>query len=118
MLKTVDDIAAMMVAALKKVIVCILFVVAHSAADAQLTLAAEFSGRFILTAMRCLQGVALQYLSYLTAVGNDYSYDVIYARLIKGIGNSGDVLVGLSASVIQPTLSKRLKLAREKESLR
>ena len=36
--------------------------------------------------------------SYLTAVANDYSYDVIYSRLIKGIGNKGDVLIGLSTS--------------------
>jgi D-sedoheptulose 7-phosphate isomerase len=31
-------------------------------------------------------------------VANDYSYDVIYSRLIKGLGNKGDVLVGLSTS--------------------
>ncbi|MEZ5028329.1 MAG: SIS domain-containing protein [Ferruginibacter sp.] len=36
--------------------------------------------------------------SYMTAVANDYSYDVIYSRLLKGIGNKGDVLVGLSTS--------------------
>jgi D-sedoheptulose 7-phosphate isomerase len=36
--------------------------------------------------------------SYLTAVANDYSYDLIYARLIKGKGKSGDVLIGISTS--------------------
>lgn len=68
-----------------------------SAADAQ-HLAAEFSGRFYID-RDALPAEALHTnTSYLTAVANDYSYDVIYARLIKGLGNTGDVLVGLSTS--------------------
>src|SRR5689334_21776930 len=68
-----------------------------SAADAQ-HLAAEFSGRFY-TNRRALPAEALHCnTSYLSAVGNDYSFDVIYARLIEGIGEKGDVLVGLSTS--------------------
>lgn len=68
-----------------------------SAADAQ-HLAAEFSGRFYVD-RDALPAEALHCnTSYLTAVGNDYSYDVIYARIIKGTGNKGDVLVGLSTS--------------------
>ena len=66
-----------------------------SAADAQ-HLAAEFSGRFY-TDRKALPAEALHCnTSYLTAVANDYSYDVVYARLIDGIGNNGDVLIGLS----------------------
>ncbi len=65
-----------------------------SAADAQ-HLAAEFTGRFYKD-RDALPAEALHCnTSYLTAVGNDYSYDVIYSRLIKGIGKAGDVLVGL-----------------------
>lgn len=68
-----------------------------SAADAQ-HLAAEFSGRFYID-RDALPAEALHCnTSYLTAVGNDYSYDVIYARIIKGTGKKGDVLVGLSTS--------------------
>lgn len=68
-----------------------------SAADAQ-HLAAEFSGRFY-TDREALPAEALHCnTSYLTAVANDYSYDVVYARLIQGIGKPGDVLVGLSTS--------------------
>jgi D-sedoheptulose 7-phosphate isomerase len=68
-----------------------------SAADAQ-HLAAEFSGRFY-TDRDALPAEALHTnTSYLTAVANDYSYDVVYSRLVKGIGNKGDVLVGLSTS--------------------
>lgn len=36
--------------------------------------------------------------SYLTAVANNYHYDVIYSRLISGIGKKGDILIGLSTS--------------------
>src|ERR1700755_185402 len=68
-----------------------------SAADAQ-HLAAEFSGRFY-TDRLALPAEALHCnTSYLHAVANDYSFDDIYSRLIDGIGEAGDVLVGLSTS--------------------
>ncbi len=68
-----------------------------SAADAQ-HLAAEFSGRFYKD-RKALPSEALHCnTSYLTAVANDYSYDVIYSRLVEGICRKGDVLVGLSTS--------------------
>lgn len=68
-----------------------------SAADAQ-HLAAELSGRFYYDrpplnaeALHCNS-------SYLTAVGNDYGYEHIFARLMRGTGHEGDVLVGISTS--------------------
>jgi D-sedoheptulose 7-phosphate isomerase len=68
-----------------------------SAADAQ-HMAAEFSGRFYLD-RKALPAEALHCnTSYLTAVANDYSFDVIYSRIIEGIGQEGDVLIGLSTS--------------------
>lgn len=68
-----------------------------SAADAQ-HLAAEFSGRFYKD-RKALPSEALHCnTSYLTAVANDYSYDVIYSRLLEGVGAKGDILVGLSTS--------------------
>jgi len=47
-------------------------------------------------------------------VANDYSYDVIYSRLIKGIGNSGDVLVGLSTSGNSKNILNAFESAKEK----
>ena len=68
-----------------------------SSADAQ-NLAAEFSGRFYID-RDALPAEALHVnTSYLTAVANDYGYDVVYSRMIKGIGVPGDVLIGLSTS--------------------
>jgi D-sedoheptulose 7-phosphate isomerase len=85
-----------------------------SAADAQ-HLAAEFSGRFY-TDRDALPAEALHCnSSYLTAVANDYSYDVIYSRLIKGIGHKGDVLIGLSTSGNSKNIVAAFETAREKE---
>ena len=85
-----------------------------SAADAQ-HLAAEFSGRFYKN-RKALPSEALHCnTSYLTAVANDYSYDVIYARLIEGLGNEGDVLVGLSTSGNSPNIVKAFEVAKEKK---
>lgn len=84
-----------------------------SAADAQ-HLAAEFSGRFY-TDRDALPAEALHTnTSYLTAVANDYSYDVIYSRLVKGIGHTGDVLIGLSTSGNSKNIVEAFKVAREK----
>ena len=83
-----------------------------SAADAQ-HLAAEFSGRFY-TDRRALPAEALHCnTSYLTAVANDYSYDVVYARLVEGICNPGDVLVGLSTSGNSRNILKAFEAARQ-----
>jgi D-sedoheptulose 7-phosphate isomerase len=84
-----------------------------SAADAQ-HLAAEFSGRFY-TDRKALPAEALHCnTSYLTAVANDYSYEVVYARLIEGIGNAGDVLVGLSTSGNSANIVKAFESAKQK----
>jgi D-sedoheptulose 7-phosphate isomerase len=85
-----------------------------SAADAQ-HLAAEFSGRFY-TDRKALPAEALHCnTSYLTAVGNDYSFDVVYARLIEGIGEEGDVLVGLSTSGNSNNILRAFEAARKKK---
>src|SRR5829696_6911064 len=85
-----------------------------SAADAQ-HLAAEFSGRFY-TDRKALPAEALHCnTSYLTAVANDYSYDVVYARLIEGIANEGDIVVGLSTSGNSANIVKAFETARQKK---
>lgn len=84
-----------------------------SAADAQ-HLAAEFSGRFY-TDRKALPAEALHTnSSYLTAVANDYGYDAVYSRMIDGIGQKGDVVVGLSTSGNSPNIVNAFEKAREK----
>ncbi|MBY0346873.1 MAG: D-sedoheptulose 7-phosphate isomerase [Hydrotalea flava] len=87
-----------------------------SAADAQ-HLAAEFSGRFYKN-RKALPSEALHCnTSYLTAVANDYSYDVIYARIIEGTGLPGDVLIGLSTSGNSPNILKAFEAAKANQMI-
>jgi D-sedoheptulose 7-phosphate isomerase len=96
-LEIIDNAAAEMVSALKNNKRIYFCGNGGSAADAQ-HLAAELSGRFY-TDRPALPAEALHCnTSYLTAVANDYSYDVVYQRLIAGIAQEGDVLIGLSTS--------------------
>jgi D-sedoheptulose 7-phosphate isomerase len=112
--KTVEKIVDSLVSALKKGNRLYFCGNGGSAADAQ-HLAAEFSGRFYKD-RDALPAEALHCnTSYLTAVANDYSYDVVYARLVKGIGKKGDVLVGLSTSGNSGNIVKAFEVAREKE---
>ena len=113
MIELIESIAADMVSALKKGNRIYFCGNGGSAADAQ-HLAAEFSGRFYID-RDALPAEALHCnTSYLTAVANDYSYDVIYARLIKGMGQPGDFLVGLSTSGNSANIVKAFEVAREK----
>jgi D-sedoheptulose 7-phosphate isomerase len=68
-----------------------------SAADAQ-HLAAELSGRFYLN-RKPLHAEALHTnTSHLTAVGNDFSFDEVYSRLVEANGRQGDILIAISTS--------------------
>src|SRR5687767_10189435 len=97
LLSTIEKISDLMVKALKNGNRIYFCGNGGSAADAQ-HLAAEFSGRFYVD-RKALPAEALHCnTSYMTAVANDYSYDVVYSRLIEGIGNKGDVLIGISTS--------------------
>ena len=83
-----------------------------SAADAQ-HLAAEFSGQFYMDREPLFAEALHTNTSYITAVANDYSYDEIYARLVKAKGREGDVLIGLSTSGNSKNVVKALELANE-----
>lgn len=83
-----------------------------SAADAQ-HLAAELSGRFYYDRPPLFSEALHVNTSYTTAVANDYSYDVIYSRLVKAMGRKGDVLIGLSTSGNSTNVIKALEVANE-----
>ena len=82
-----------------------------SAADAQ-HLAAELSGRFYFDREPLFAEALHVNTSYLTAVANDYSYDEIYARLVKAKGQQGDVLIGLSTSGNSGNIIKAFETAK------
>ena len=74
-----------------------------SAADAR-HLAAEFVGRY-LKERAALPALALTVnTSTLTAIGNDYGYDLVFARQFEALGNEGDVAFGISTSGNSPNI--------------
>jgi D-sedoheptulose 7-phosphate isomerase len=82
-----------------------------SAADSQ-HLAAELMGRY-LRDRAPLPALALTVdTSALTAIGNDYGYDEVFARQLRGVGRRGDVLVGLSTSGNSANVIAAIEAAR------
>jgi D-sedoheptulose 7-phosphate isomerase len=83
-----------------------------SAADAQ-HLAAELSGRYYLDRPPLFAEALHVNTSYLTAVANDHDYGEIYCRLVRGMGQSGDVLVGMSTSGSAENVVRAVSAANE-----
>ena len=84
-----------------------------SASDA-LHIAGELVAQFTKK-RRALKAICLgANMAALTAWANDYSYDVVYSRIIEGIGQQGDVLVGLSTSGNSKNIIKAFEKGREK----
>jgi D-sedoheptulose 7-phosphate isomerase len=82
-----------------------------SAADAQ-HLAAELVGRFALE-RRALPAMALTVnTSVLTAIGNDYAYDVIFARQLEAQARACDMAIGLTTSGNSPNVLRAMETAR------
>ena len=85
-----------------------------SAADAQ-HFAAEFVGRF----ERERPGLAAVALtvdtSILTAVGNDYGYEVVFSKQVEALGAPGDVLLAITSSGNSPNVLAAVEAARKKE---
>jgi D-sedoheptulose 7-phosphate isomerase len=87
-----------------------------SAADAQ-HIAAELTGRFFRD-RRPLPALALHgNTSSLTAIGNDYGYDEVFAREVGAHGREGDVLLALSTSGNSRNVLRAIETAREKRML-
>ena len=84
-----------------------------SAADAQ-HFAAELVGRFERE-RRELPAIALTTdSSIMTAIGNDYSYEVIFSKQVKALGRSGDVLLGISTSGNSANVIAAIEVAHAK----
>ena len=93
----------------KKVLIC---GNGGSAADAQ-HIAAELSGRFYFDREPLFAEALHVNTSYLTAVANDYSYDEVFARLVKAKGRKGDVLIGISTSGNSKNVVKAIEVAND-----
>jgi D-sedoheptulose 7-phosphate isomerase len=110
LLESIENIAQQMVDTFKrggKVLFC---GNGGSAADAQ-HIAAELSGRFYIDRDPLFAEALHVNSSYLTAVANDYSFDEVYARMVKAMGRSGDVLIGISTSGNSKNIVKAIDMA-------
>jgi D-sedoheptulose 7-phosphate isomerase len=84
-----------------------------SAADAQ-HLAGELVSRFNYDRPGLPAFSLSTDTSVLTAIGNDYGYERLFARQIEAVGNAGDVFIGISTSGCSPNILNALRAAREK----
>jgi D-sedoheptulose 7-phosphate isomerase len=84
-----------------------------SAADAQ-HFAAELVGRY-QTERKAWPAIALTTdTSALTAIGNDYGFDRVFARQLEGLGRKGDVAIGISTSGNSPNVLRALEAANDR----
>jgi D-sedoheptulose 7-phosphate isomerase len=75
--------------------------------------AEELSGRYREN-RPALAAMAISDPSHITCVSNDFGYNYIYSRFIEGLGNSGDVLVGISTSGQSANIIEAVKAAQKK----
>ena len=76
-------------------------------------MAAEFVGRFSKD-RRSLASISLtENMASITAIANDYQYELIFARQLEGLSQPGDVAIGLSTSGSSPNVLAGLKKAKE-----
>tara|TARA_B100000900_G_scaffold351407_1_gene318506 strand:+ start:827 stop:1405 length:579 start_codon:yes stop_codon:yes gene_type:complete len=84
-----------------------------SAADSQ-HIAAEFIGRFEKERTSMAAIALTTDTSALTAIGNDYGYEEVFSRQIEGLGQSGDLLIGISTSGNSKNVVKALRVAKKR----
>lgn len=84
-----------------------------SAADAQ-HIAAEFVGRFYFDRPPLPAAALTANTSSLTAIGNDYAFDQVFARQVEALGVPGDVCMGISTSGHSRNVLEALRVARRK----
>lgn len=111
LISTVAAVSKTTVEALSKGNKLVLFGNGGSAADSQ-HIAAEFVGRFAFD-RPALPALALSVnTSCLTAIGNDYGFDVVFSRQIEALGREGDVAIGISTSGNSPNVLRAMTVAK------
>ncbi|MEY2792673.1 MAG: hypothetical protein RJA76_665 [Bacteroidota bacterium] len=76
--------------------------------------AEELSGRYREN-RKALAAIAISDPSHISCVSNDFGYDFVFSRFIEGLGNKGDVLLGISTSGNSNNIIQAVKIAQEKE---
>jgi D-sedoheptulose 7-phosphate isomerase len=114
LISTAARISEILVHALKQGNKVLIFGNGGSAADAQ-HIAAEFVGRFAFD-RPALPALALSVnSSCVTAIGNDYGFDLVFSRQLEALARPGDVAIGISTSGNSPNVIKAMSTARKME---
>jgi D-sedoheptulose 7-phosphate isomerase len=109
---TIAKVSEILVKAIDQGNKLLLFGNGGSAADAQ-HIAAEFVGRFAFD-RPALPALALSVnTSCLTAIGNDYGFDLVFSRQIEALGRAGDVAIGISTSGNSANVLRAMPVARK-----
>jgi D-sedoheptulose 7-phosphate isomerase len=109
---TIASVSEILIRALQKGNKLILFGNGGSAADAQ-HIAAEFVGRFAFD-RPALPALALSVnTSCVTAIGNDYGFDLVFSRQLEAFGRQGDVAIGISTSGNSVNVIRGLETAKK-----
>ena len=85
-----------------------------SAADAQ-HIAAELVGRYGFDRPSIPSLALTTDTSNLTAIGNDYGYDQVFSRQLEGMGQEGDIFIGISTSGNSLNIIKAFEAAKKKK---
>lgn len=111
-INTIVEIVEEIISCFKRNGKVVIFGNGGSAADAQ-HIAAELMGKFKLN--RCaLPAIALTTnTSIITALSNDYSYDIIFAKQLEGLARKGDIAIGISTSGKAKNVILGIKKAKE-----
>jgi len=75
--------------------------------------AEELSGRY-RNERRSMPAIAISDVSHISCVGNDYGFEYIFSRFVEGLGNTGDVLLGISTSGNSANVIRAVEAAKAK----
>jgi len=75
--------------------------------------AEELSGRF-RSDRKALAAISISDPSHLSCVSNDYGYDFVFSRFVEGLGNHGDILLGISTSGNSKNVMNAVEAAKQK----
>jgi len=109
----IDEIARLIIEAYRSGKKAVLFGNGGSAADAQ-HIAAELAGKYYMDRKPLPAEALTVNTSTLTAIGNDYGFEQVFARQLEGLGNPGDIAIGISTSGNSPNVIEGIRAAKRK----
>ena len=110
--KMIEEIADVLVRTIKNGNQVLFMGNGGSSADAQ-HLAAEFTGRYLME-RDPMPAICLSNIAPVTAIGNDYSFDVVFKRQVEAYARKGDAVICISTSGNSKNVIEAMNAAKEK----